>query len=540
VADDEVAVGEPRADDEVGLLPRTGKGEVDSAYAGAMLLHPFLDRVGAEDILSALPSPACRRYDATGLMLSTTFGFALGSSSLEGTKHLLHVDAGALVGLASFPHLRTLRPRLSGLAQESDPLAIQRAFAKRMLRGDDSPPSLFFCDEHFVACTGAQPVAKGYNIRRHRCEPGRDDVFVTDGGRRAICFGSGEPKGLSVSLLGVLGQLAEVCGGARVMVGFDRGGPYPKVFAAIRDANMDWATYRRAPLVPPTVKPKLSWTTVDGRRITSMVSDEVVDLEGYGPARQLSVYEGDKVVFQILTSDMSATAAALVRALRRRWSIENTFKYLEDHTGIHWLCNYEMDIVPDPRKVPNPVRQKAKEALKDAEAVLAQAERAMAQNFTDPDIAPREANAASPRLQRAVESARTDLADAKDALLDIPAKVKATDLGPDAKRARPHLATRALQMVCRLLAYNAELDLARHLDAYLDDLDEYRAITRNLLRLPGRISFGATRVTVSLRRPGSPRVARALGLLIDELNATPARVPGDRRPLTYRIEGVSA
>jgi hypothetical protein len=36
-------------------------------------------------------------------------------------------------------------------------------------------------------------------------------------------------------------------------------------------------------------------------------------------------------------------------------------------------------------------------------------------------------------------------------------------------------------------------------------------------------------------RPGSPRVARALQLLTEELNATPATLPGDPRPLTYQL-----
>jgi hypothetical protein len=36
-------------------------------------------------------------------------------------------------------------------------------------------------------------------------------------------------------------------------------------------------------------------------------------------------------------------------------------------------------------------------------------------------------------------------------------------------------------------------------------------------------------------RTDSPRVARALQLLTDELNATPASMPGDHRPLTYQL-----
>jgi hypothetical protein len=35
--------------------------------------------------------------------------------------------------------------------------------------------------------------------------------------------------------------------------------------------------------------------------------------------------------------------------------------------------------------------------------------------------------------------------------------------------------------------------------------------------------------------PDSPRVAHGLELLTDELNATPAHLPGDRRPLAYQL-----
>ena len=91
-------------------------------------------------------------------------------------------------------------------------------------------------------------------------------------------------------------------------------------------------------------------------------------------------------------------------------------------------------------------------------------------------------------------------------------------------------------MVCRLLAYNAELDLARRLNTYLADPDEYRAITRNLLHLAGTIHYNRKTITVTLDRPHPPRVAKALGLLIDELNTNPPRLPADRRPITYRLK----
>ena len=53
--------------------------------------------------------------------------------------------------------------------------------------------------------------------------------------------------------------------------------------------------------------------------------------------------------------------------------------------------------------------------------------------------------------------------------------------------------------------------------------------------LAGVITYAPATITVELATPGSPRVARALALLLDEINATPPTLPGDTRPITYRL-----
>ena len=306
-----------------------------------------------------MDSGPARSYDTSAVALASTFAFALGSSSLEGSKHLLRADAGLLVGVERFPHLRTLRPRLGALADAVDPLAVQVALSKAMLDSDPEPPSVFFVDEHFVAYTGSRPVAKGWNTRRRHAEPGRHDTVIVDDRWRAVCFSSGPPQGLAAGMLGPIDQLQEICGDRPLMIGFDRGGSYPKVFSELRERGLDWVTYRRAPLATPTVTPRSSWVVIDGRRHYVRVADEMVELDGYGPARQITLYEHGRVALQILTSDRTTPAARLAHLLRCRWCIENTFKYLEEHHGLHWLSDYHMDIAPDTTLVRNPERSKA-------------------------------------------------------------------------------------------------------------------------------------------------------------------------------------
>jgi len=511
-----------------------------------MLLRPFFDRVGVAGVFSGVSGGPGRRYDDVGVLTATTVALALGICSVKGAKHLVRAEVGAVVGLAAIPQLRTLRERLSAIAHGSDPLGVHRASAAGMLAADACPEQVYFVDDHFVPYAEARPLAKGYDTKRGKALRGRADTLVVDLARRAVAFTSGEPKGLSVSLPGALAALQAVLADAavltgtgarpgRLLLGFDRGGAFLVTFAHCRDAGVDWVSYRRGPLVAPQGSPRRSWVRKDGRRITMTLADETVQIAGYGPARQLTVYEHGAPALQILTSNSTAPGAKLACWLRDRWRIENAFKYLPDHHGIDWLTDYAMAIAADTALVANPARLAARACVRTAEDTLAAAERALARTVTDTTSTPPAKNSALPALQRDVERAEAALAAAKTELAPIPAKLAANVIDPTAKRATPRLAQRALQMACQLLAYNAEHWLANRLNAYLGDPDEYRAITRHLLHTSGVVHYRHDSIHVELDTPDSPRNSCALGLLLDELNTTQAHIPGDRRPLSYDL-----
>ena len=96
-------------------------------------------------------------------------------------------------------------------------------------------------------------------------------------------------------------------------------------------------------------------------------------------ARQLTLFENGQPTLQVLTSDVTAPAAALLAWLRCRWRIENVFKYLTAHHGIDWLCHYGADTGPDTALIDNPARKAARAAAKAAQTTLADAQCAFAQ-----------------------------------------------------------------------------------------------------------------------------------------------------------------
>jgi hypothetical protein len=433
--------------------------------------------------------------DGAALLTATTVAFALGVGSVEATKHLLREQVGPLAGLVRLPELRTLRPRLAELAQACDPLALQARLAAAMLTAEAPLVNLYFVDDHFVPYEGAKPVGKGYNTKRRHAQKGLADTMVTDYHGRAVCFVSGPPSGLTKTLPTALAQLRRVTGDAKIMLGFDG----------------------------------------DGRAQAVTLADEMITINDYGPARQLTLYENDRPVLQVLTSDLDAPAAALLAWLRCRWRIENVFKYLTTHHGIDWLCHYDADLQPDTTPIDNPARKQARDAVKHAETTLTQAQHALTQLLrSDRPVA--EINTAIPAAEAAIDTAEAALASAKGRLKTIPAKIPANQHNPQAERALLRTQRRSLQMVLRLLAFNAEHWLADRLNAYLADNDEYRATLRHLLHLGGHITYTTTAITVALDPPPTPKIIRALRLLLDELNTSPPHIPGDHRPLTYKIK----
>jgi transposase len=515
---------------------RIGVGRFFSRYAGAMLLHAFTDRVGAGDVFaSASTSQAGPRFDDVAVLTAVSTVFALGFASMEQAKHPDRAQVGPLAGITVLPRLRTLRPRLAAIADGCDPLQLQRAFATAMLTADPCTSGVYFVDEHFMPYTGKLPVGKGWNTKRRHAEAGRVDTVVADAHGRAVCFTAGEPSGLSVSLPATLAELRAITGAdAKIMLGFDRGGAYASVFTVCRNENADWITYRRGDLTTPTRLPVHATLTRGDDTVHIVYADETVTIKEYGTCRQLTLFEAGKPAMQILTSDTTACPGALIWFMRARWRIENLFKYL-DFYGIDYLADYAATIATNTRMIDNPARKTARAQLKTLTAQRDQLRESIGAAHTDQTLTITALNHASVTAQRKIRALDKQITTAQDALKTIPAKLPANIIDPDAKRAIHRAARRCLQTVLRLLAHNAEHWLAHHLNAYLQNPNEYRATTRNLLHLDGTITYTKTAIHVGLNQPGTPRLTRALTHLLQEINNTPPHIPGDPRPITYTI-----
>lgn len=530
-----------RAEGQAGsaLAPRITDGVFSTRYAGAMLAHAYLDRIGTCGVLAGLPETAWRRFDQAQIACHTVLALLLGVGSIEQVKILRRAQAGPLTGTLMSPELHTLRPRLSAIADQLDVLALQRTLAAAMLALAGESAGIFYVDDHFVPYSGAKPVAMGHNGKRSRAKPGRADTLITNARGLAVCFTTGEPSHLSKTMQPALDQLRQIIPDGKIMLGFDRGGAYADAFTACQQRGIDFVTYRRGKLADHTTGPR-AHTIIRGRKaITVHLTDDLIDFPGYQePCRQLTLFEpstgGDLTpVLQVLTSDLDAAAPDLLFTLKGRWVIENTFKYLGFY-GIDWLLDYHAEITANTKLIDNPTRTQANTAIRAAKADLAEAQRALGE-LINADLPAADKNTAIPGAQQAITHHANNIRTPTTERNKIPTQLPANQIDPNAQRALLRAHRRAFVMTLRLLAYNTDTWLADHFNTYLQDPNEYRAIMRSLMHHGGTITYTPQTITVTLDRHDTPRVNRALTYLTDELNTTPAHMPGDPRPITYQL-----
>jgi hypothetical protein len=521
------------------VAPRIIRGVFPTRYAGAMLAHAYLDRIGACAVLAGLPQTPWRRFDQAQIACHTLLALLLGVGSIEQVKTLQRAQAGPLTGTPTSPELHTLRPRLTAIADQADVLALQRTLSAAMLALAGESAGIFYVDDHFVPYSGAKPVAMGHNGKRNRCEKGRADTLITNARGLAVCFTTGDPSHLAKTMQPALDQLRQIIPTGKIMIGFDRGGAYAEAFTACRQRDIDFLTYRRGKLTDHTTPPRAHTITRGRDRITVHLADEVINFPGYeGPCRQLTLFEPDAggdltPVLQVLTSDLQAHAPDLLFTLKGRWVIENAIKYLGFY-GIDWLLDYHAEIHTNTTLIDNPARTQANTAIRTAKADLTEAQRALGE-LINADLPAPDKNTAIPTAQQTLTHHQNKIHTLITQRNKIPTQLPANQIDPNAKRALQRAHRRAFVMTLRLLAYNTDTWLADHLNAYLQDPNEYRAITRSLMHHSGTITYTPDTITVTLDPHDSPRINRALACLTDELNTTPAHMPGDPRPITYQL-----
>jgi len=535
------------------LLARLGKiDDADPIFtpgrriprAGVLLAVPALIESGvfsvAEEVYGHI-GPAF--YGLRTTMLALLLLALLRIKRPEALKEHAPPDLGRLLGLDRAPEVKTLRRKLTRLAEHGKAEVFGRNLAKLRVTQRGKALGFLYMDGHVRVYHGRRRLSKAHVTRMRLSLPATTDYWVNDQSGDPLFVVTAELNAGLVKMLPVLlaGIRRLVGKRRRVTVVFDRGGWSPKLFARIIKARFDILTYRKGHWVKvPSSRFVRCVKRIDGRRVAYDLNDRNIRLlKGKLRLRQITRLGKDGHQTPIVTSRLDLPAVVLAYRMFERWRQENFFKYLREEFALDALVDYGVEPAKEGQAVPNPERRKLDKKLaamhSDLKAVQALYGKAAAANKEGRRPSMRGFKIAHGKLGQGIRKIQERIASLKQRRDAAPNRVPVSELAGAPlvrlSRERKHL-TNCIKMV----AYQAESDLLALLRPHYKRADEEgRTLVTTALQSAADIAVRDGELRVTLAPLSSPHRSRAVTALCGHLTRMDIQFPGSKLRMNFRV-----
>ena len=186
-------------------------------------------------------------YSLDTMLCESVFRALLGEARAEGATRIDPPALGRVLGLDRAPEVKTIRRKITYLAAAGRAGDWIAAMAARHVADRPEQAAVLYVDGHVRAYQGTRRIAKTHVPRLKFPAPATVETWVADAAGDPLLVVMAQP---GASLAGELRRLipelrAMVGDNRRVLVGFDRGGWSPTLFADLHAAGFDTLTWRK-------------------------------------------------------------------------------------------------------------------------------------------------------------------------------------------------------------------------------------------------------------------------------------------------------
>jgi hypothetical protein len=474
---------------------------------------------------------------------------------------------GRILGLDRGPEVKTIRRNITALAGTGRAEELLAAMAAaHVARLDKSNPDLlavFYVDGHVRAYQGAAKVAKTHLSRLKFPALATVETWVSDASGDPVLVVMAEPgASLAMELRRLLPDLRRAVGDhRRVLVGFDRGGWSPALFAHMDAAGFDVLTWRKgsAEDVDRDLFTDVAYVDETGRTHTWRVADTTVDLpvgehDQVFTMRQVSLTVANNKTgkqehpaastrqIHILTTRGDLPVEQVIYRMGSRWRQENYFRYARMHFDLDSHDAYATTEDDPTRLVPNPAKKKAHQQLLAARArydrALASTDAALLEaKSPPPGQTATITNTDHDKLTADLRAAESSLDTAQGAHRAIAARLPLAQVNPGQQVL--DIQTKLISHAIRMSAFNTATALARAIrvhTGYARANREAHTLIRQALTSSGDIDPHDGVLTLRLDPLPTRRATTAIAELCEHLTATKTRYPGTDLILRYEIK----
>ena len=536
--------------------------------AGLLLAIPALEATGLLSCATAVFGRLRNGFYGLDTMLIEGVLRALaGEPRAEGSTRIDPHALGRVLGLDRAPEVKTIRRKITALAAtgRAEELLAGMA-AAHVARLDKTNPDLtavFYVDGHVRAYQGGRKIAKTHLSRLKFPAPATVETWVSDASGDPVLVVMASPgASLAMELRRLLPDLRSAVGDTRrVLVGFDRGGWSPALFAHMYAEGFDVLTWRKgfAENVDPDLFTDVTYLDETGRTHAWQAGDTTVDLptgddDQMFTMRQVSLIVANNKTgretrgqastrqIHILTTRTDLAAGEVIYRMGSRWRQENYFRYARMHFDLDSHDAYAATEDDPARLVPNPAKKKAHRVVLAARArydrALAATDAALLEAVSPP---PGQTalitNTDHDTLTADLRAAGADLDTAQAAHRGVPARLPLGQVNPGQQVL--DVQTKLITHAIRIAAFNTATTLARTIrvhTGYARANHEAHALARQALTGSGDIDPGEGTLTVRLDPLPTARATTAIAELCEHLTATQTRYPGTDLVLRYEVK----
>jgi transposase len=524
--------------------------------AGLLLGLPALAATGllqtAHATYGGLPNGF---YSLDTMLCESVFRALLGEARAEGATRIDPPALGRVLGLDRAPEVKTIRRKIRLLAEAGKAGDWIAAMARRHAEDRPEQTALLYVDGHVRAYQGTRRIAKTHVPRLKFPAPATVETWVCDAAGDPLLVVMAEPAAsLAAELRRLIPELRATVGDERrVLVGFDRGGWSPTLFADLDAAGFDTLTWRKGATADIDEHQFTTHSHIDehGRTHTWRLADTEVTLDiadgpragEVFPMRQISLFNTAATrQMHILTTRRDLPAAEIRYRMGARWRQENHYRYARIHFDFDSHDTYRAGDDDPTRMVPNPAKKPAYQQVEKARRALHLAETAsdaalLAAHSPQPGTSVVLTNEMINTINAEVHTTEKALDAARAEHQAIPARLPLVQVNPGQQVLDTE--TKLIHHAIRIAAFNTAQSLARAIvtgTSYTRADDEAHTLIRTALAGSGDIIPDRDTLHIRLDPLPAPRHTAAIDELCHALNDTDTVYPGTGLTLRYSIK----
>ena len=292
-----------------------------------------------------------------------------------------------MLGLDRAPEVKTIRRKIGLLAEAGRAGDWIAAMARRHTQDRPEQTAVLYVDGHVRAYQGTRAIAKTHVPRLKFPAPATVETWVCDAAGDPLLAVMAEPAAsLAAELRRLIPDLRAAVGDdRRVLVGFDRGGWSPTLFADLDAAGFDTLTWRKgaATDIEEALFTECVHTDELGRTHTWRLADtEVASTSPTAHARARCSRCGRSACstpratrqMHIVITRRDLPAAEIRYRMGARWRQENHYRYARIHFDLDSHDTYRAGDDDPTRMVPNPANKPGYQQVEKARRALHLAE----------------------------------------------------------------------------------------------------------------------------------------------------------------------